>query len=123
MFRTVDVSDSRKWCQGVGEYYEARVLYDFVAENEQELSVRANDTVRIAPKGTVFLSHSNALLLYATVFSLAADSAGLAPCQSGRSESGSGPYELYPNHREAESASRLHQSPTPLIHRSNVIRL
>lgn len=39
------------WASGQAEHYVARGLYDFAASREDELSFKAGDTLRVAPKG------------------------------------------------------------------------
>ncbi|XP_046438879.1 peroxisomal membrane protein PEX13-like [Daphnia pulex] len=40
----------KKWADGLGEYYTAQADYDFNAGNEQELSFRAGQSLRLAPR-------------------------------------------------------------------------
>lgn len=40
----------KSWADGLGEYYTAQADYDFNAGNEQELSFRAGQTLRLAPR-------------------------------------------------------------------------
>ena len=40
----------KKWVEGNGEHYTAHADYDFNAGSEQELSFRAGQTLRLAPR-------------------------------------------------------------------------
>lgn len=40
----------KDWADGKGEHYTAQAEYDFSAGNEQELSFRAGQTLRLAPR-------------------------------------------------------------------------
>ena len=40
----------KKWADGQGEHYTAQAEYDFNAGNEQELSFRTGQTLRLAPR-------------------------------------------------------------------------
>ncbi|KAH7720811.1 PRX-13 protein [Aphelenchoides avenae] len=44
------IEESRKWATGASEHYVAQALYDFNASNQQELSFRASELLRVAPK-------------------------------------------------------------------------
>ena len=39
-----------KWANGEGEHYVAQADYDFTAGNPQELSFKAGQTLRLAPR-------------------------------------------------------------------------
>ena len=39
-----------KWVEGDGEHYIAHTEYDFNAGNDQELSFKAGQTLRLAPR-------------------------------------------------------------------------
>lgn len=38
------------WSQGVGEHYVAKVQYDFIAQNNNDLTIGKDEEIRIAPK-------------------------------------------------------------------------
>jgi len=44
------VEESRKWAHGEAEHYEAKVLFDFVATQPTELSLKVGEIIRVAPK-------------------------------------------------------------------------
>lgn len=44
------ISLGKKWADGQGEHYLAQAAYDFTAGNEQELSFRAGQSLRLAPR-------------------------------------------------------------------------
>ena len=47
-----DTSDKedRAWVRGVGDHYLATVLYTFETDREEELSLTAGQSIRLAPK-------------------------------------------------------------------------
>jgi len=52
LIRTIvqQVEDSRKWSRGEAEYYEARCTFDFITNQQTELSFKAGEMLRVAPK-------------------------------------------------------------------------
>lgn len=46
----VFISLGKKWADGLGEHYTAVTDYDFNAGNDQELSFKAGQTLRLAPR-------------------------------------------------------------------------
>ena len=42
--------EDKAWVRGVGDHYLATVLYTFTTDREEELSVAAGQSIRLAPK-------------------------------------------------------------------------
>ncbi len=55
--RFVFFAEAQRWTSGDGEHYAARALYDFTSGDRNELSLRANQNIRIAPRGRRYNFH------------------------------------------------------------------
>lgn len=44
------IEEKRKWATGASQHHNAQALYDFTARNQQELSFRKGETLRVAPR-------------------------------------------------------------------------
>lgn len=45
-----NIEEKRRWATGASQHYNAQALYDFQARNQQELSFRRGENLRIAPR-------------------------------------------------------------------------
>ena len=50
------LTGGRKWADGTAEHFEAEATFDFEGEQDDELSFRRGQRIRVAPKGRLFLS-------------------------------------------------------------------
>jgi len=45
-----NIEEKRRWATGASQHHNAQALYDFMARNQQELSFRRGDKLRVAPR-------------------------------------------------------------------------
>ena len=51
-FKDPSSKEDKAWVRGEGDHYLASVLYTFETDREEELSVMAGQSIRLAPKHT-----------------------------------------------------------------------